>query len=132
MTVDPLTRASVLPIWTRPVQPVRMEGGLSNISYFVEHDGQKYVARFGRDLPFHHISRARELMVARAAYEAGFGAGSPVPEAGSWMFMRALCRRANGTFTPTGSPYESLPTATWTLSVTGSAAVSSDAAKNDV
>lgn len=73
MTVDPLTRATVLPIWTHPVEPVRMEGGLSNISYFVEHDGQKYVARFGRDLPFHHVSRARELMVARAACEAGFG-----------------------------------------------------------
>ena len=73
MTVDPLTRASVLPIWTRPVEPARMEGGLSNISYFVEHDGQKYVVRFGRDLPFHHISRSREIMVAQAAYEAGFG-----------------------------------------------------------
>ena len=28
--------------------------------------------------------------------------------------MRALCSRSKGTSTPVGSPYESLPTATWT------------------
>ena len=73
MTIDPLTRASVLPIWTGPVKPERMEGGLSSISYLVEDGGGKYVVRFGRDQPFHHVSRSRELMVARAAHKAGFG-----------------------------------------------------------
>jgi hypothetical protein len=29
--------------------------------------------RFGRDYPFHHVDRAREVMTARAAHAAGFG-----------------------------------------------------------
>ena len=71
VTVDPLTRATVLPIWTKPVRPIHMEG-LSTISYFVQDEDRAYVVRFGRDQPFHHISRSRELMVSLAAHKAGF------------------------------------------------------------
>ncbi len=38
----------------------------------MEDGGQKYVVRFGEDFPFHHVFREREIMVARAAFEAGF------------------------------------------------------------
>ncbi|MDP3899204.1 MAG: choline/ethanolamine kinase family protein [Mesorhizobium sp.] len=71
--IDALTRVWVLPLWTGPVEPKPMTGGLSNLSFFVEDAGRKYVVRFGRDYPFHHVFRARELMVARAAHRAGFG-----------------------------------------------------------
>src|SRR5690606_24660858 len=43
-----------------------------NQSYYVEDDGRKFVVRFGRDYPFHHVFRARELMTAKAACAAGF------------------------------------------------------------
>lgn len=65
-------RIAGLPIWSGPVQPVPLTGGLSNESYTVEDRGEKYVVRFGRDFPFHHVLREREIMVARAAHEAGF------------------------------------------------------------
>lgn len=71
--IDALTRVWVLPLWTGPVDPKPMIGGLSNFSYFVEDAGRKYVVRFGRDYPFHHVFRARELMAARAAHRAGIG-----------------------------------------------------------
>ena len=34
--------------------------------------GQRYVVRFGRDFPFHHVYRDREVMATRAAHAAGF------------------------------------------------------------
>src|SRR5690606_21595938 len=32
----------------------------------------RHVVRFGKDFPFHHVFRERELMAARAAADAGF------------------------------------------------------------
>ena len=66
-------RIWVLPIWSGPVHPKPLEGGLSNRSYTVEDAGKRYVVRFGQDYPVHHVNRAREAMTARAAHAAGFG-----------------------------------------------------------
>ena len=49
-----------------------MKGGLSNESYLVSDASGKHVVRFGRDFPFHHVFREREIMTARAASAAGF------------------------------------------------------------
>jgi thiamine kinase-like enzyme len=49
-----------------------MSGGLSNEIWKVEDDAGAHVVRFGRDYPSHHVDRAREAMVARAAHAAGF------------------------------------------------------------
>lgn len=65
-------RIWVLPIWSGPVDPKPLKGGLSNKSYTVEDAGHKYVVRFGQDYPFHHVYRKREIMTARAAHAAGF------------------------------------------------------------
>jgi len=65
-------RIWVLPIWSGPVHPVPLKGGLSNLSYTVEDAGKKYVVRFGQDFPFHHVYRTREIMTARAAHASGF------------------------------------------------------------
>ena len=70
--IDALTRVCVLPIWKGPVDPQPMTGGMSNVSFYVEDAGERFVVRFGRDYPQHHVVRSRELMVARAAYRAGF------------------------------------------------------------
>lgn len=48
-------------------------GGLSNESWKVKDDIGTHVVRYGRDYPFHHVDRAREVMTARAAHAAGFG-----------------------------------------------------------
>lgn len=48
-------------------------GGLSNESWKVTDAAGAHVVRFGKDYPFHHVDRAREVMTARAAHAAGFG-----------------------------------------------------------
>ncbi|MCZ6709646.1 MAG: phosphotransferase [Gammaproteobacteria bacterium] len=60
------------PIWQGTINWEPLRGGLSNECFTVTDATGKYVVRFGRDLPFHHVSREREMMAARAAYAAGF------------------------------------------------------------
>lgn len=64
-------RINALPLWSGRVDPVPLHGGLSNESFLVEDRGRKFVVRFGRDFPFHHVFRDREAMAARAAHAAG-------------------------------------------------------------
>ncbi|MBK8085182.1 MAG: phosphotransferase [Devosia sp.] len=66
------TRIAALPIWQGRPRIEPLVGGLSNASFSVIDGTGRYVARAGTDYPFHHVSRDRELMTARAAHEAGF------------------------------------------------------------
>ncbi len=61
-----------MPIWSGIRTIERLKGGLSNESYTVTDRSGKFVVRFMRDFPFHHVSRAREIMSTRAAHAAGF------------------------------------------------------------
>ena len=70
-TVEDRIRA--LPCWRGPIDIAPLKGGISNESYLVADGAGRHVVRFGRDYPFHHVFRERELMVARAAHAAGFG-----------------------------------------------------------
>ena len=65
-------RIRSLPCWSGPVEWQPLEGGLSNESFSVKSGGEMFVVRFGRDFPFHHVFRDREIMVCRAAQDAGF------------------------------------------------------------
>jgi thiamine kinase-like enzyme len=65
-------RIRKLPCWTGAVTIAPLSGGLSNANYLVTDAKGKHVMRFGVDYPFHHVSRAREVMVSRAAHAAGF------------------------------------------------------------
>jgi thiamine kinase-like enzyme len=67
-------RIRALPIWSGAVAITPLLGGLSNESYDVRDSAGRFAVRFGRDFPFHHVSREREVMTARAAHEAGFAA----------------------------------------------------------
>lgn len=67
-----LKRISGLPCWQGAITVEPLAGGLSNESYKVTDASGAHVVRFGEDFPFHHVSREREVMVARAAHEAGF------------------------------------------------------------
>lgn len=65
-------RILALPLWKSSVSFEPLHGGLSNKSFTVVDGGNRYVARFGHDLSFHHVSRVREIMTTRAAFDAGF------------------------------------------------------------
>lgn len=65
-------RIAALPCWTGGVAMEPLTGGLSNESWLVTDGAGKHVVRFGKDYPFHHVIREREISVARAAHEAGF------------------------------------------------------------
>ncbi|WP_378944728.1 phosphotransferase [Mesorhizobium sp. ANAO-SY3R2] len=65
-------RVRALPLWNGAVTISPLKGGISNESWLVEDRNGRHVVRFGKDYPFHHVFRDREVMVARAAYEAGF------------------------------------------------------------
>lgn len=62
-----------LPCWQGEISAEPLHGGLSNESWKVTDAAGAHVVRFGRDFPFHHVDRAREVMTARAAHAAGFG-----------------------------------------------------------
>jgi thiamine kinase-like enzyme len=61
-----------LPVWSGKVAIEPLHGGLSNASFLVRDGSGAYVARLGRDFPFHHVDRAREAMVTQAAVDLGF------------------------------------------------------------
>ncbi|MCC0016347.1 MAG: phosphotransferase [Rhodobiaceae bacterium] len=65
-------RIARLGCWNGRLEISPLKGGLSNESYMVADAGGRHVVRFGRDFPFHHVSREREAMAARAAHAAGF------------------------------------------------------------
>ena len=66
-----IERARALPIWTGPVEPTLLSGGLSNINLSVDDAGRRYVIRVGEDEPVFGVSRAHELLAFRAAHAAG-------------------------------------------------------------
>ncbi|WP_395448251.1 phosphotransferase [Aminobacter sp. UC22_36] len=65
-------RIRALPLWSGTVTIAPLKGGISNESWVVSDASGRHVVRFGKDFPFHHVFRDREVMVAKAAYEAGF------------------------------------------------------------
>ncbi len=65
-------KIQALPCWNGSISVAPLSGGLSNANYLVVDTNGKHVVRFGKDYPFHHVSREREVMVARAAHQAGF------------------------------------------------------------
>jgi thiamine kinase-like enzyme len=69
---DSRTRIAALPIWEGAIEVEPLLGGISNESWLVTDGHGRHVVRFGKDYPFHHVLREREVMTARAAEEAGF------------------------------------------------------------
>ena len=64
-------RVKNLDLWRHPVTFEVLKGGVSNASFKVTDQSGAYVARVGQDYPFHQVSRAREAIASRAAFEAG-------------------------------------------------------------
>ena len=59
-----------LAIWHGPITIEPLQGGVSNIGFKVIDAKGAYVVRLGHDYPFHQVSRAREAIAARAAFQA--------------------------------------------------------------
>ena len=70
-TQDSLARAARLSLWSGPVTPRPLPGGLTNTNCLVEDGGRKYVVRIGGDMIEHGIIRSIELAASHAAAEAG-------------------------------------------------------------
>lgn len=68
---DAETRVRHLSFWKGELKLEPLKGGVSNASFTVIDAMGKYVARVGEDYPFHHVSREREAIASRAAFEAG-------------------------------------------------------------
>jgi thiamine kinase-like enzyme len=68
---DAITRVRHLSIWKGDVKIEPLKGGVSNASFTVCDAYGKYVARVGEDYPFHQVTRSREAIASRAAFESG-------------------------------------------------------------
>ncbi len=66
-----LARIMSLELWHGELTVRPLKGGISNESWLVSDNVKTYVVRFGEDYPFHHVNRAHEAMVARAAHQSG-------------------------------------------------------------
>jgi thiamine kinase-like enzyme len=64
-------RVKGLSIWKGDIKIEPLKGGISNASFTVSDAMGKYVVRVGEDYPFHQVSRQREAVASRAAFEAG-------------------------------------------------------------
>lgn len=73
MIIDALPHdIAELPCWTGTPTGAPLQGGLSNEIWKVTDAAGAHVVRLGRDYPFHHVDRAREARISRAAHAAGF------------------------------------------------------------
>lgn len=69
--MTPEERAAALPIWSGPVTPEPLAGGITNVNFTVTDAGRRYLVRIGGDIPEHMILRRFEREAARAAHLAG-------------------------------------------------------------
>ena len=60
-----------IPIWNNEISIKTLDGGITNENFLVEEDNKKYVVRLGNDIPEHLVSRSNELIVSKAASNAG-------------------------------------------------------------
>ncbi len=68
-----LARALALPCFADPQGARFLGGGKTNHNVLVEDGPQRFVVRFGEDIPRHGILRWNELAISRAAHAAGIG-----------------------------------------------------------
>lgn len=73
---DAAARAADLTCWSGAVQPIPIEGGITNRNFLVEDKGRRFFVRIGDDIPIHGVMRFNELAATRAA--AAIGLSPPV------------------------------------------------------
>ncbi|OEU56024.1 MAG: choline kinase [Desulfobulbaceae bacterium S3730MH12] len=71
MITKALTKAINLPCWKGAVYPQPLTGGITNINFVIEDEGEKYVVRIADDIILHQVMRFNELAASKAACSAG-------------------------------------------------------------
>jgi thiamine kinase-like enzyme len=71
LPVSALEVARGLPIWSVPVEPRPVAGGITNANFVVEDCGRRCFVRVGADIPVHGIMRAHEAQASAAAAACG-------------------------------------------------------------
>ena len=69
--MTPLDRTRRLAIWSGPVDPKPLVGGITNVNFLVEDGARRVVVRIGADIPVHQVMRFNELAASHAAHAAG-------------------------------------------------------------
>ena len=71
--MDKTIKATIqsIPIWNNEISIKTLDGGITNENFLVEEHNKKYVVRLGNDIPEHLVSRSNELIVSKAASNAG-------------------------------------------------------------
>ena len=85
-------RIAALPVWEGQIAIEPLMGGISNESWLVTDARGRHVVRFGKDYPFHHVFREREVMTARAAEEASFAPAVEHAEPGVMVSRHLLAK----------------------------------------
>ena len=60
-----------IPIWKNDISIQNLDGGMTNENFLVQENNIKYVVRLGDNIPEHLVSRSNELIVSKAAANAG-------------------------------------------------------------
>ena len=66
-----IDKVTALSLWSRPVEPQPLPGGITNRNFTVEDGDRKYVVRLGDDIKIHHVMRFNEHAASKAAHAAG-------------------------------------------------------------
>lgn len=64
-------KIQTLPCWSGPVDPLPVDGGITNFNFTVTDRGEQFLVRLGQDIPHHQIMRFNERAASRAAAESG-------------------------------------------------------------
>ncbi len=64
-------RVARLVLWSGPVTPEPVAGGITNRNFVVTDRGKRFFVRLGEDIPAHGVMRFNELAASRAAFAAG-------------------------------------------------------------
>lgn len=64
-------RVAGLAIWSGPVDPQPLHGGMTNVNFLVEDDGERFIVRVGNDIPIHQVMRFNDYAASHAAFLAG-------------------------------------------------------------
>ncbi len=68
---DAKSRVAALSCWHGRVEPIALDGGITNVNFTVEDGVDKFVVRVGDDIPQHQVMRFNERAASLAAHKAG-------------------------------------------------------------